>query len=118
MKKSETFTLLALIANYYEQFDINQKKVDTWHKALKSFNYEQLEKNLLVHVAESPYPPKIAQLVQRETATSRIIPSIEETSKLTHQRAKRAKEDMIQNELRKMRSILDLDKRHNYYETT
>ncbi|MCM3111970.1 hypothetical protein [Lederbergia lenta] len=110
MKKSETFTLLTLIANYYDQFEIDQKKVDTWHKALKPFMYKQLEENLLVHVAESPYPPRIVQLVRKQTATSRMIPSIEETSKCAQQNSKPAQEQVIQNELKKMRAILGINR--------
>ncbi|MFC5465566.1 replicative helicase loader/inhibitor [Lederbergia graminis] len=108
MTKRETFTLLALIAVYYEQFEVNQEKIDTWHKALKQYSYEELEENLLAHVAASPYPPKVAQLIQKKQVDSRAIPSLEETSQLIQMETKPAQSSVIEMELEKMRSILDI----------
>ena len=108
MTKRETFTLLALIAVYYEQFEVNQEKIDTWHKALKAYSFEELEENLLAHVAASPYPPKIAQLIQKKQVDSRAIPSLEETSQLIYKQEDPARPSVIEEELAKMRKILDI----------
>jgi len=70
-----------------------------------------LEENLLAHVAESSYPPKIAQIIQKQSMDSRVIPSIEETNQIIYVRQKPAQESVIQEELAKMRKILGIDNR-------
>src|SRR5690606_2618454 len=111
MTKRETFTLLALIAVYYEQFEVNQEKIDTWHKALKPYSFAELEENLLAHVAASPYPPKIAQLIAKKQVDSRAIPSLEVTSQRMEMETSPAQTSVIGMELEKTRSIPDIKRK-------
>lgn len=113
MTKRETFALLSLIAIYYEQFELNQQRVDSWFAVLKDHSYELLEKNLLVYVTKSPYPPKISELFQIQPVNSRVVPNEESTSFLLQMPYEPAKEEVVQEELRKMRELLGI-KRGNY----
>jgi hypothetical protein len=36
MIKRETYALMSMIQVYYDQFDVDQMKVDLWHEALKT----------------------------------------------------------------------------------
>lgn len=108
MTKRETYTLLALIAVYYEQFEVNQQKIDSWHEVLKSHGIEELRRNLLRHVEESPYPPKISDLVRKTAAVSRAIPDCRDTASIVPSAWKPASEAVVQAELAKMREILGI----------
>ncbi|MBS4223341.1 replicative helicase loader/inhibitor [Lederbergia citrea] len=110
MTKRETFTLIALIAVYYEQFDFDQKKVDSWHQILKEHHIDELKNNLITHVASSPYPPKISDLVRKPETCARAIPNVEETTYIFTHKRKPASEEVVQAELRKMREILGIER--------
>lgn len=108
MTKRETYTLLALIAVYYEQFEVNQRKIDSWHEVLQNHEIENLRRNLLLHVEESPYPPKISDLVRKSAAVSRSIPDCWDTAYIVPPAWKPASEAVVQAELAKMREILGI----------
>ncbi|MBT2690132.1 hypothetical protein J7I93_18345 [Bacillus sp. ISL-47] len=108
MTKRETYTLLALIAVYYEQFEVNQRKIDSWHEVLQSHEVEDLRRNLLLHVKESPYPPKISDLVRKSAMVSRAIPNCLDTDCIVPIAWKPASEEVVQAELAKMREILGI----------
>lgn len=107
MTKRETFSLMARIAVYYEQFELDQKKLDSWHKVLKSYNLEELEAALQAHVSVSVYPPKIADLLKRPQE-ARVVPSPEETERITAGEEKPASREVVQSELEKVRVILGI----------
>ncbi|KAF0820872.1 MULTISPECIES: replicative helicase loader/inhibitor [unclassified Cytobacillus] len=108
MTKRETYTLLALIAVYYEQFEVNQQKIDYWHELLHPYEIEELQLNLYRHVEESPYSPKISDLVRKPMAVSRAIPDCRDTALIVPTSWKPAREEVVQAELAKMREILGI----------
>ncbi|KAF0822784.1 MULTISPECIES: hypothetical protein [Cytobacillus] len=108
MTKRETYTLLALIAVYYEQFEVNQLKIDYWHEVLQHHEVEDLRLNLLRHVEVSPYPPKISDLVRKSAAVSRAVPDCRDTAYIVPTSWKPAREEVVQAELAKMREILGI----------
>lgn len=107
MTKRETFSLMARIAVYYEQFELDQKKLDSWHEVLKDCNLEELEAALQAHVSTSVYPPKIADLLKKPQET-RVVPGPEETKRITAGNEKPASREVMQSELEKVRAILGI----------
>ncbi|WHY83822.1 replicative helicase loader/inhibitor [Siminovitchia fortis] len=105
MTKRETFSLMARIAVYYEQFELDQKKLDSWHEVLKDCNLEELEAALHEHVSASVYPPKIADLLKKP-ASARVVPDPEETERITAGNEKPASREVVESELAKVRAIL------------
>ena len=108
MIKRETFELLKKIAVFYDQFVVNQEKVNLWHEVLKGYPFDEIQGNLLVIVKGSAFPPKVSDLISKSTS-SKTIPNPEETMKLTS-RLKPASEIVVQRELAKMRAILGIDR--------
>ncbi|PLT33505.1 replicative helicase loader/inhibitor [Bacillus sp. V5-8f] len=108
MTKRELFTLLDLITEYYDQFEVDQKKVDSWHEALRAYSFEKVKENTLAFVTTSPYPPKISDLVGGNPVASRYVPDDKETVVVLYTREKPASEEVIQEELAKMRQILGI----------
>lgn len=107
MTKRETFSLMARIAVYYEQFELDQKKLDSWHEVLKGCNLEELETALHAHVSASVYPPKIADLLKRPQE-ARVVPGPEETERITAGKENPASREVMQSELEKVRTILGI----------
>ena len=113
MTKREVFQLMVMIASYYDSFVINQEKVDTWFKLLERFSFEVIEGNLLAYVTESPYPPKLSDLVKKP-AGLRVIPSCVETEMIILQEDRPASPKVVQTNLAKMRKILGITRsRHS-----
>ncbi|VEF46680.1 Uncharacterised protein [Bacillus freudenreichii] len=107
MTKRETFSLMARIAVYYDQFGLDQKKLDSWHEVLKGCNLEELEAALHAHVSASVYPPKIADLLKKPLV-ARVVPGPEETARITAGKEKLASPEVMQRELEKVRTILGI----------
>ncbi|MEH7523577.1 replicative helicase loader/inhibitor [Bacillus sp. JJ1503] len=108
MTKRETFHLMTLISMYYEQFELNQEKVNLWNQVLKGFSVDQLHRNLLDFVAESPYPPKISDLIRKPAAVSRVVPSCDDTMHILHIDYRPASREVVERELARMRKILGI----------
>ncbi|MEH7342516.1 replicative helicase loader/inhibitor [Bacillus sp. JJ1532] len=108
MTKREVFNLMSLISVYYEQFELNQEKVDSWHQVLKGYSADQLEGNFLDFVVESPYPPKISDLIRKPAVVSRVIPGCDDTTYILHMDYKPASREVVERELKKMREILGI----------
>jgi hypothetical protein len=84
ISKKETFELLETISAFYEQFEINQNRIDSWHLAIKDYEFERLKDNLLQYCRESKYPPKVADLVNEKSKIldrMNAIPDVLETRK-------------------------------------
>jgi hypothetical protein len=107
MIKKETFQLLKTISTYYDQFVISQEKVDLWHGVLKPYQSEVIEENLIGFVKESPYPPKIADLLPKRSGVM-TVPSAGETKFILTTRHKPASQAVVQQELANMRAILGI----------
>ena len=110
MIKKETFELMVIIAEYYGNFTINQKKVDAWHEVLREFSFEKTKENLLHFVSRSSMPPKISDLVQKSTSESRDIPNFQDTLAFLHTEVKPAQEKVVQERLAAMRKILRIER--------
>lgn len=109
MTKRQTFSLMARIAVYYEQFELDQRRVDSWHEVLKNGNLKELEDALMTHVSTSVYPPRIADLLNKPLATSRFVPDTEETAYIVATRERPASREVVEAELAKMRKILGIN---------
>ncbi|MCP3740423.1 hypothetical protein [Rossellomorea sp. BNER] len=110
MIKRETYKLLEMIAEYYQQFKINQKKIDTWHIVLQTYTFEEIEENLITYVARSPYPPMLSELTRKAENISRVIPDSQDTIAILYPTSKPANDEVVQAELAKMREILGIRK--------
>lgn len=108
--KRETYTLIELIYLYYEQFQINQQKIDSWHEALKDFSYERLHRNLLKYVTHSSFPPKICDLISTSDGRSRAIPDATETYTQLMNEQPPANEEVVKAELAKIRKLLGIQR--------
>jgi hypothetical protein len=108
--KRETYALLEQIYLYYEQFQINQQKIDSWHQALKVFSYEQLHKNLLNYVTHSIFPPKICDFISTTAGVSRVIPDATETCSQLMNDQPQTNEEVVKLELAKIRELLGIQR--------
>jgi len=89
MTKKETLDLLKEVLEYYPHFldtsdtQTVQRRLDAWHRALKSYDYSSLLDKLTEYAMKSDFPPKVSDLVKGlsvpNTATN--IPDKEETKK-------------------------------------
>lgn len=107
MTKRETFSLLSTIRECYDQFDFDQKKVDAWHEALKTYELEDLKRNLLSFVKISPYPPKVSDLVPKAISWN-SIPNVEETREIIYPKVKLASEEIVRRETAKIDKLLGI----------
>jgi hypothetical protein len=108
--KRETYALLEQIYLYYEQFPINQQKIDSWHEALKDFSYERLHKNLLNYVTHSSFPPKICDLISTSDGCHARVPDAAETYTQLINDQPPANEEVIKAELAKIRKLLGIQR--------
>lgn len=109
MIKRETYSLLAMIEEYYEQFQVDQSKLDLWHEALKENELEELKQNLMAFVRVSPYPPKVSDLFSKAPA-GRTIPGLDETKRILSMKKQPASADVIVREGSKIKEILGIAK--------
>ncbi|WP_223593608.1 replicative helicase loader/inhibitor [Neobacillus bataviensis] len=107
MIKRETFELLKQIAVFYDQFVVNQEKVNLWHEALKGYSFDEVHQNLLSFVVESTFPPKLADLVKKSPPMN-MTPSQEETMKWIIRKPPLASEEVVERHLAEMRKILGI----------
>lgn len=110
MSKRETFQLLSIIAVFYEQFTVDQKKVDLWHEVLKNDSFENLQQRLFVFVKGSPYPPKISDLIPKDPRSAQNIPDKDETRILVKQTPVPASPEVAERYLAEMRKILGIER--------
>ncbi len=108
MTKREVFVLLGMISVYYDQFEVDQNKIDLWYEALKGNSFVKMEENLMAFVAESVYPPRIANLVKKSYELVRTVPTMEETHAMFTSHWETANKETIQAELSKLREILGI----------
>ncbi|WP_420490519.1 replicative helicase loader/inhibitor [Neobacillus drentensis] len=72
MIKRETFALLTRITVFYDQFEVNQEKVNLWHEVLREYPLTEIQGNLLTFVRNSSYPPKLAELIACDNRMKRV----------------------------------------------
>jgi hypothetical protein len=87
--------------------DFDQKKVDAWHEALKNYEFEELNQNLLSFVTEFPYPPKVSDLVPKAIRWN-SIPNVEETREIIYPKVKLASEETVKRETAKIDKLLGI----------
>lgn len=98
---------MSTIRECYDQFDFDQKKVDAWHEALKTYELEDLKRNLLSFVKISPYPPKVSDLVPKAISWN-SIPNVEETREIIYPKVKLASEEIVRRETAKIDKLLGI----------
>jgi hypothetical protein len=82
INKKETFELLTLIKDFYDQFEITQNRIDSWHMVIKNCDFESLKKNLLLYCRENIFPPKVADLIKEKPKIldrMNAVPDVQET---------------------------------------
>jgi hypothetical protein len=80
ISKNQTFEILTLITDFYDQFDITQSKIDSWYLILKNEDLDTIKNNLLSHCKNNIYPPKVADLVKPKVLDRMSsIPNVQET---------------------------------------
>ncbi|MDP4107130.1 MAG: replicative helicase loader/inhibitor [Bacillota bacterium] len=107
MTKRETYSLMSTIRSYYDQFEVDQEKVDVWYEALKNYEFEDLKRNLLSFVSKFPYPPKVSDLVPKAISWN-SIPNLEETRQIIYPKVKLASEETVRRETAKIDKILGI----------
>ena len=106
MIKRETFELLKKIAVFYDQFEVNQEKVNLWYEVLREYSLAEIQGNLFTFVKNSSYPPKLAELIAHANLI-KMVPNLVETRQTTSKLLP-ASETVVQRELAKMRTILGI----------
>jgi hypothetical protein len=107
MNKRETFEILKQIQLYFDQFVVNQERVNLWHEVLRGEPFVEVEEKLQTFVKDSCYPPKISDLIHK-SAHSKMIPNLVETKEIIKSKHVPASTSVIQRELEKMRTILGI----------
>ena len=110
MTKRELFQLLKLIAVYYDSFELQQEKVDEWYCILEGEPLQRIEENLRKHVAHSPYPPRVSELVCKPENGSRAIPNREDTKNILTSQDQPASKEVVERSLAEIRKILGIKK--------
>ncbi|RHW43470.1 hypothetical protein D1B31_02075 [Neobacillus notoginsengisoli] len=110
MTKREIYTILKMTASYYDQFVIDQEKVDNWHKVLKESTFEQCEQRLMYYAAASPYPPKLCDFANKPAGAGRAIPNCQETLEVLWQTDKQASNEVAKFHMEKIRKILGIER--------
>lgn len=62
MTKEETFDILETIQCFYPNFEITQKKIDSWYNILKNDQFKKVLNNVNKHAIEKKFPPTIAEI--------------------------------------------------------
>ncbi|WP_066303966.1 replicative helicase loader/inhibitor [Bacillus sp. FJAT-29814] len=109
MNKRETFALLKMISVFYEQFSFDQEKVNLWHEAVKDSTFVDMEENLLKHVRQSPFPPKVSELYIKSTGSG-IVPDPDKTKVILTRHDVPATNEVVQKELANIRKLLGIER--------
>lgn len=64
MNKQELFKVLDNVHEYYDRFEVTQKRIDSWHEILKDYDFNVVMKNLKKYSTTSKFPPTIADLLE------------------------------------------------------
>ncbi|WP_316572720.1 hypothetical protein [Neobacillus sp. YIM B06451] len=110
MTKREVLTILRMIESYYDQFVIDEEKVDNWHMVLKESTFGHCEQRVLHHAAISPYPPKICDFSIHTVGAGRAIPTSVETLGVIWQQERPASDEVVQLHLARIREILGIER--------
>jgi len=116
ISKKQTFEILTMIKEYYEQFEITQSKIDAWYLALKDYEYDIILRNLVQYSKEHKFAPKIADLISEKTnEVDRIhaIPNVEETLEYLHSISRKTEisedeQQLVEKSKEKIRKILGI----------
>ena len=88
--------------------------MDEWYCILKGETLQKLEENLRKHVAHSPYPPQVSELVCKPENGSRAIPNGEETKvHPIYVKEKPASKEVVERSLAQIREILGIKRGEN-----
>lgn len=62
MTKAEAFEILETIQCFYPNFEITQKKIDTWSKILKNDDFQTVMNRVERHATEKKFSPTIVDI--------------------------------------------------------
>ena len=88
----------------------NRRKWTEWYCVLKGETLQRMEENLRKHVAHSPYPPRVSELVCKPENGSRAIPNGEDTKYIIYVKDKPASKEVVERSLAQIREILGIKK--------
>lgn len=108
MTKRELFSLMQLVREYYEQFEFDQAKLDAWYLVLKEEDFACVRERIVEYVARFPNPPRVSELMKKNTVFSRAVPDLEETEANLVVSVRRASAEVVRDQLAKMREILGI----------
>ena len=74
MEKQETMTIMKRIKSHYQEFAIDDFKVEEWHKELKHYDFNDVDAKLDDHLKSEVYGEQIPKLF---FLTKHLIPSSE-----------------------------------------
>jgi hypothetical protein len=94
MIKAQTFEIMEIIQQFY-RFDIDQRKIDSWHNILQAYEFDMVMSNLEKYVKYNQYPPGIADLLDESKGydggfVRPVVPSYEETQKYLRKQEEQA----------------------------
>ena len=110
MTKKELFQLLQILRHYYEQFELNQEKLDAWYRVLRYEEFDIVKQKLEAFVKHSVYAPKISDLLKKDSTVDYIVPNSEETKRSLPTSVQTSSDEVAQAELAKMRRILGIER--------
>jgi hypothetical protein len=84
LERQELVLLFRIITEYYDNFSVTSEKVDAWYLILRDSDFHTLKTNLLQHIKNSSFAPKIKDLLntRKPDEVARYIPGVEETQAL------------------------------------
>ena len=80
MEKKETINFMQRIKSHYQEFVIDDFKIEEWHKELKKYDYEDVNKKLEEHLSSETFGEQIPKLY---FLTKYLIPT-EDKGKIRH----------------------------------
>lgn len=80
MTKKDVVDLFKIIVAVYPNFEVNQDKIDIWHRLLKDQDSTIILNNAERFVLENRFPPNIADLreVRLESKTNNFLEKMKE----------------------------------------
>ena len=116
LMKREVFQLLKLIAVYYDSFELQQEKVDEWYCVLQGEPFQWIKENLRRHVARSPYPPRVSELVCKPENGHAPFPIMRIHDSSSKFKERPASKEVVEQSLAQIREILGIQERDKLME--
>jgi hypothetical protein len=66
MDKKQVITLMKVINNCYQNFDVTEEKVNTWAAIMADVPFEKAQKNLMTHIKSNSFVPTPADIIKHD----------------------------------------------------